>query len=108
MSKTNRIDHKPKAVIILEYLLDGQPVELDLDGKGQIEKCCLQDSKFVIERTQQTWDKGKLVKEEKVTLGIDMTLEWFIQCCERLDQGKVFLKGCELVLRKANQARRRQ
>lgn len=99
-TKSKSYSRRPKAVIILDLLLAGLPMQFPNDP----EIYWYQDGVFGVQRTRLKTDDPSF--SEEVILGVDITLPQFIKMCDSMTDNEVYIKGCEAVLRSHNQVRR--
>ena len=90
---------KHKSIIVLEALLEEQPVKFPDDDHTYM----FLNGVFGVTATRT--NTAKLGEEEAVLLGVDMNLSTFIRLCETIPDEKVFILGSETVLRRTNKAR---
>ena len=92
---------RPKAVVILDLLLRGLPVQFP--GDTNIYR--YQDGILGVEMTRT--DTSKPGWSEQVVLGVDVTVPQFISMCEKFTQDEIFIKGAEAVLMSWNSRKER-
>lgn len=90
---------RPKAIIILEALLEGQPVLFPDDDHTYMYL----DGVFGVTATRT--NTARPDEEEEVLLGVDMSLSSFIKLCETIPNSDVFIIGCNTVMRRTNRIR---
>lgn len=88
---------RPKSVIVLECLLDGQPIKFP----GDEHTYYYQDGLFGVECTKT--DTARPGWSEQVILGVEVDLPTFIKWCDKLTDDEVYLMGCAAVLRRMAQ-----
>ncbi len=87
---------RPKSVIILETLLEGQPVHFPNDEHTYMYL----EGVFGVTSTRT--DISRPDWKEEVLLKVDMSLANFIQLCNSMPDDEIFITGCETVLRRQN------
>jgi len=83
------------SVILLEALLEGQPIHLPDDDHEYLYV----DGAFGVPATKTDTKTGQT---EEVLLKVDLDLANFIRSCEKLPFKDVYLIGCGTVLRRLN------
>ena len=90
---------KHKSIIVLEALLEEQPVKFPDDDHTYM----FLDGIFGV--TAVRTNTAKPGVSEAVLLGVDMNLSHFIKLCEEIPDEKVLILGSETILRRINKAR---
>lgn len=89
---------KNKALILLEALLVGITVDLDLGG-GNVYKVTIEDNKLcTIARRFEANEPLDESEGEDVLLGLDMTVDWFLEVANRIPDDQIAIISANLAL----------